>query len=93
MVDFDRILSTAFGVIGMKAEHSDGWVDVRMAPEEWDAVRCVLLSLKLADLLEQQKIIQAHPKLVAACHAALSLEGLPTPVRKQLEKALALAEF
>jgi hypothetical protein len=70
-----------------------GHVTIEMSGEQWDALRCVLLNLKLTDLLGQREIIRAHPKLVSACHAALGVEGLPISVRKQLEKALALAEF
>ena len=49
--------------------------------------------LKLADRLEQQEIMRAHPKLVAACQAVLALDNLPVTVRKTVERALALVPF
>jgi hypothetical protein len=59
--------------------------------EQWKALNLVLTSLKLSILLEQRKMIEAYPKLMAACHAALG-GRLPTPVRKQLEKALVIGD-
>lgn len=92
---FDAALKLALEVGELAPLHGgrDGSVEVSMSHEQWVALRAVLLNLRLVDLLKQQEIIRVHPKLVAACQAALSVEGLPTPVRKQLEKALALAEF
>lgn len=73
------------------SEYREG--SIELSQDQWDALRCVLLSLKLSEILGERQKTQAFPKLVAACHAALSVEGLPTPVRKQLERALAIAEF
>lgn len=73
-------------------EYANNTYSLRLSMEEWDALRAVILSLKLADMLKQQRLIRAYPKLVAACHAALSVEGLPTPIRKQLEKAVVIAD-
>lgn len=80
-------------ICDMETQPSHGGEQVvTFTRSQYDAIRAILLTLKLADLLEQGRMIRAFPKLVAACHAALSVEGLPTPIRKQIEKAIVVAE-
>lgn len=84
-------------------EHENGTFSLTLTLDEWDALRAILLSLKLSDLLDQQRMIRAFPKLLNAVKLVLAIEdhpsGNPTETvklgpktRKQLEKAITDSE-
>lgn len=84
-------------------EHANDTYSLRLSMTEWDALRALILSIKLADLLEQQRMVRAFPKLVNAVKLVLAIADhaeqnptetvkLATKTRKQLERALALSD-
>lgn len=78
------------------------YVDVKLTREEYAEIQAVVEHLELADLLNNNKITLAFPKLVQAVQLILAIDGvgdqtntvkLTTSSRKQLEHALHLAGF
>lgn len=77
-------------------------VEVSLTRKEYDEIQEVIGHLELADLLNNNKITLAFPKLVQAVQLILAIDGvgdqtntvkLTTGSRKQLEHALHLAGF
>jgi len=71
--------------------HDREYTSILLTPEEYSEACAAISSIKLADMLEQQRAIKILPKLIAACEAALTTP-LPVSIRRQLEKAIVMAK-